>query len=786
VERTLPVMWPRRPAATESLPPYVELARSGELERRAAEAHELLGERCVVCPRGCKVDRRADVKGLCAIGRYAVVASYFPHFGEENCLRGWKGSGTVFFSGCNLRCVFCLAPSTRVATVAGPRPIDEIFEEGLEEISVGDGRVRRPLNVQVYTVTGEAASATKAFCHHYRGDLIRLKPMSAPEVRLTPNHQVFAALRSAPDEIVKIVAGDLTADHYLVVPKRAVAANDVILDVAALLGLEPLRLARGRRRRTDLIRLVPALTSGRRSADVGAELRYHPAYVRTMRSRLAAGTLETRETIPLSLQVEDGVVRFAFEKRPGVPRHVALDESFAWLLGVYCAEGRVSVSRERPNSRRLIFTFGPHEKALVERTCALLEEIFRVRTHIVKRRTTLSVEVGKTSLAALFECLSGTGSTTKRVPAPLFSASDTVVRAFLDGYLAGDGTDTKTHLVANTVSEALAHGLYELGLCLGVLPSIHLWLPPKTKVIEDRRVRQSPLWYVKFKRDRLDAGDLTREKTAWKEVGEHFLVPIHRIERETYDGPVYNLEVDHSTHSYVAPAVAVGNCQNHDISWEVRGEQVTPARLGEMMLELQAIGCHNINWVTPEHVVPQILEALPLAVDGGLRLPIVYNTSSYDSHESLRLMDGVVDVYMPDFKLWTREASRRYLKRPDYADVARESVKEMHRQVGDLVLDERGLARRGLILRHLVMPELLAETEAILRFVADELGTDCYVNLMGQYYVSGKVGKDGEYTEIARGIHREEYERALELARELGLRLDARSVDDRHQLARAV
>jgi putative pyruvate formate lyase activating enzyme len=325
-------MWSLRPTGKASPPPYVGLARSGELGRRAAEAHELLGERCVVCPRGCKVDRRADVKGLCAIGRYAVVASYFPHFGEENCLRGWRGSGTIFFSGCNLRCVFC---------------------------------------------------------------------------------------------------------------------------------------------------------------------------------------------------------------------------------------------------------------------------------------------------------------------------------------------------------------------------------------------------------------------------------------------------------------------QNHDISWEVRGEQVSPARLAEMMLELQAIGCHNINWVTPEHVVPQILEALPLAVDAGLELPIVYNTSSYDSLDSLRLLEGIVDVYMPDFKLWTRESARRYLKRPDYADVARETVKEMHRQVGDLVLDERGLARRGLIVRHLVMPGLLDETEAILRFVAQELGTGCYVNLMGQYYVSGKVGQNGEYTEIARGVQREEYDRALETAEKLGLRLDARSVGDRHRLARA-
>jgi putative pyruvate formate lyase activating enzyme len=226
-------------------------------------------------------------------------------------------------------------------------------------------------------------------------------------------------------------------------------------------------------------------------------------------------------------------------------------------------------------------------------------------------------------------------------------------------------------------------------------------------------------------------------------------------------------------------------CQNHDISWQVRGEVVTPERLAEMMLELQAIGCHNINWVTPEHVVPQILEAVPLAIDGGLRLPIVYNTSAYDSHDSLRLMEGIVDVYMPDFKLWSSETAKRYLKRADYPDVARESIVEMYRQVGDLVVDERGMARRGLILRHLIMPGLIEETEAILRFVAEELGQGCYVNLMAQYYVSGKVGQEGEYEEIARGIHREEYEHALALARELGLRLDPRSVGESSRLARA-
>jgi putative pyruvate formate lyase activating enzyme len=226
-------------------------------------------------------------------------------------------------------------------------------------------------------------------------------------------------------------------------------------------------------------------------------------------------------------------------------------------------------------------------------------------------------------------------------------------------------------------------------------------------------------------------------------------------------------------------------CQNWDISWHVRGEQVTPERLADLMLGLQALGCHNVNWVTPEHVVPQILEAMPVAVERGLRLPIVYNTSAYDSLESLRLLDGIVSVYMPDFKLWTREAARRYLKRGDYPEVARAAIREMHRQVGDLVLDELGLARRGVLLRHLVMPGLGEETAAILRFVAEELGTGCYVNLMAQYRPAARVGARGELPEIDRRVFREEFEEALDLALELGLRLDPRSRSEGRLLASA-
>ncbi len=220
-------------------------------------------------------------------------------------------------------------------------------------------------------------------------------------------------------------------------------------------------------------------------------------------------------------------------------------------------------------------------------------------------------------------------------------------------------------------------------------------------------------------------------------------------------------------------------CQNFDISQGLRpgpsARAAAPEELAAMMLSLQGLGCHNLNLVTPEHVVPQVLEALALAAARGLRLPIVYNTSAYDAPGSLALLDGVVDIYMPDFKLWSVERSRRLLMAADYAAAARFAIKEMHRQVGPLAVDADGLAVRGVLLRHLVMPGCLEETRAILSWVAAELGADAYVNLMDQYRPAGRVGP-GRFAEIGRPLEPAEYREALRAAREVGLRrLDERA-----------
>jgi putative pyruvate formate lyase activating enzyme len=223
-------------------------------------------------------------------------------------------------------------------------------------------------------------------------------------------------------------------------------------------------------------------------------------------------------------------------------------------------------------------------------------------------------------------------------------------------------------------------------------------------------------------------------------------------------------------------------CQNFDLSQQGEGQETRPEELARMMLELQAAGCHNINLVTPEHVVPQVLEALPLAVDRGLRLPLVYNTSAYDGLESLRLMDGIVDIYMPDFKIWDGERAFTYLRARDYPEVARAAIAEMHRQVGELVIDAEGLARRGVLVRHLVMPGAVAGTREIARFLARELSPDTYLNLMDQYRPAGRVSRR-EFAEINRRPSRAEYAEALRAVAEEGLhRLDSRRALLRRQL----
>ncbi|MEO0075803.1 MAG: radical SAM protein, partial [candidate division WOR-3 bacterium] len=208
-------------------------------------------------------------------------------------------------------------------------------------------------------------------------------------------------------------------------------------------------------------------------------------------------------------------------------------------------------------------------------------------------------------------------------------------------------------------------------------------------------------------------------------------------------------------------------CQNYEISQYGRGERFDNTELATIMLRLQAMGCHNINLVSPTHIVPQFLEALDIAKESGLQLPIVYNSGGYDSVETLKLLEGVIDIYMPDAKYGSDDIGQKYSQVWDYWTINKLVLKEMHRQVGDLIVNEQGIAIKGLLVRHLVLPNNLAKSYDVLKYIAEEISKNTYVNIMDPYrscYLAS------QYPELARSITNQEYREVIGWAKELGLR----------------
>ena len=213
-------------------------------------------------------------------------------------------------------------------------------------------------------------------------------------------------------------------------------------------------------------------------------------------------------------------------------------------------------------------------------------------------------------------------------------------------------------------------------------------------------------------------------------------------------------------------------CQNYDISQQANGKEIMPADLASIMIFLQEEGCHNINLVSPSHVVPQIIEAVFIAAENGLHLPLVYNTGGYDSMDSLKLLDGIVDIYMPDMKYSDRVIAKKYSGIPDYPEINRNAVREMHHQVSDLQMDENGIAVKGLLIRHLVLPNSLTGSKSILTFIANEISSNTYINIMDQYRPAYKAQK---FEDLSRRITQAEYLDVLQIAMGTGLnRLDTK------------
>ena len=534
---------------------------------------------CDLCPRECRLHE--GQRGACFVrARHAdgiVLTTYGRSSGfcldpiEKKPLNHFlPGTSVLSFgtAGCNLACKFCFHPATWIATSDGLQRIGDLFEACPESVPVGDGSIGFPAALEVSTRHAQRTPVTKVFSRPYAGELVSLRAACCPPIQATPNHGIYAAHRTDLATIRNIPAGELTTDHFLVVPKRAPGVSDVIIHTRDWLVRLDIGRHASRGRRIETWQLAQLLRMDGTSGEIAAALGYHPTYVRKLRCDLARGALAPCEG-PRDIPViaHDGRVRFLGEKTNGAPESLVVTTDFAWLLGIFCAEGAITSPLDRPNSFRISFCFGKHEGELIARTARLLTDIFEVRPLIVPRRTTITVEMGRTSIARLFEALCGRGAHNKQVPPPVLMSPAPVMRAFLEGYLAGDGHRNATHAVGLTVSERLALGLFELGLHLGILPTYFEHTPAPTKQLEGRTVSQSKFFIVKYLRKRFDPGvDLRPERSRWHERDAYFLVPLRHIQRVAYSGPVYNLEVSDPDHSYLAPFLAVANCQNWDIS----------------------------------------------------------------------------------------------------------------------------------------------------------------------------------------------------------------------------
>jgi uncharacterized Fe-S radical SAM superfamily protein PflX len=789
----------RLPCARPSL---VEL--TSELARRMLR-------HCNFCRWDCGVDRGAGTKpGTCQLAETSRVSSYFHHRGEERVYQGHGGSGTIFFTSCNLRCSFCVHPDTYVLTATGPVRICDLYSRSEGETIHNGGSSRIPEALQVFTREGRSAKAIRVFKHEYSGELVVIEPFHGPGILVTPEHRIPACKHREAEPILTRAA-ELESGHWLAIPRPAfLETEEQGLDVAGMLA----PLAEGSsyitraRFRMPVIQQAHALArAGANSTEIACRLGYHPTYVRALLSRIRRSGLPGT-SCQNGLVIEDGTVRLKTEKRPGIPSRLEIGEGLAEFLGYYCAEGHVQKVSKRPSSHVVVLSFGPHEKNLVRRASELFRGLFGIRPRIVRRRTTLTVECGKVSLALLLKTLCGSGAATKRVPEFLFQAPPRVVEAYLNAFAAGDGCTTGGYVSLNTISESLAMGLYGLYLKLGHLPSFNVYEPPPEKLIEGRRVNQSTLYYVKVNAARMLDRSWDRARHVKYCFGDDSIrVPIHRISRIPYSGPVYNLEVDNKDHTYAANFIAVGNCQNGDISTDKdNGVAVTSRQLAAMAWQLRLEGCHNINWVggDPTIHLHTILEAIALCSEEGFRptdaellhasgaksdgfvrfrprpeeaffggqlnAPMLWNSNFFMSAPTMKLLRVLMDVWLPDLKFGPGPCAVKLSRTPWYWETVTGNLLQLHGWGEDFTI------------RHLIMPaHVECCTVPVLDWIAQHM-PHVPVNIMDQYHPDNfcdpRSSKySAKYAELSRRPSADELRSAYRHAKELGLEFEALSYE---------
>ncbi len=651
----------------------VPLARALDAMVREGELYEKLDGkrvRCYACAHRCLINDGA--RGICQV-RYNRGGTLFVPYGYVAALNPdptekkpffhiLPGSTTLTFGmlGCDLHCANCFTGDTRVVTSQGVLPLQEVFSIAKRVQRTADAEIAYPTDLKTMGGSGTWRTAHKVFKHPYSGSLTVIKPFYLPELRCTPDHRLYATLDPSQSEVQPIQACLLTTAHFLAIPKRHAFSECRAIDTqAALLPYEATYRVPHKFDENVVQDIMTASAQGVTSRELGARLGKRADRIRHIRSKVQRGLWRTERIEGIAL--ENDRVRFWKEHRPGIPAQIPLTDSFARLLGLYCAEGSVSKSTDRPNSHALIFSFGPTEEDLARETVGLVRQVFGVSACVTKRETTCSVSNGKASIALLFQSLCGVKADGKHVPHDLFVAPRAIAEAFLNAYIEGDGhryANGKTSVT--TISANLAYGVAYLALKLGYLPSLYENTLPSQKKIQGRSVQQAErqftvVWYT----------DQSVQRR-WRETEDYHLVPLREITREDFTGDVYNMEVDEE-HNYLANFFLVKNCQNWDISQTLRDadagslpQHVTPEQIVAIAQRTgaQLIGSsYNEPLITSEWAV----EIFKLAQQHGIRG--VYVSNGNATREVLEYIRPYVVGYKIDLKTM-RDKNYRKLGAP--------------------------------------------------------------------------------------------------------------------------
>src|SRR5205085_3897979 len=438
--------------------------------------------RCYACGHRCLI--KEGKRGICKVryneqGRLLVPTNYVAALAcdpteKKPFFHALPGSDTLTFGmlGCDLHCAYCFTGDTVVVTDRGPMTFAEVFDLAQRVEQQTDADIAFPENLRAAAASGSLRQVRGVFKHSYRGKLAVVRPYYLPALRCTPDHRVYATndVNVAP---APVQAQQLTNKHYLAIPRRYEFSTSQVVDVAReLSGHQVTYRVPWELSVEDRKLIADATTQGATSRGIGARLGKDASYIRHVRGKLMRG--RAQDTRTGGAIIENDLLRFPNEHRPGIPRTLVLDVKLARLLGLYCAEGSVCTDKKRPNSHVLNFSFAPTETVLVEEVIKLLRECLGVKGARVERATTLAVAVNKSSAALLFKSLAGQRASGKRVPQALFDARKPIAQAFLNAFVEGDG-----HRYANgkisvtTISRELAYGVAWLALKLGYLPSVY-------------------------------------------------------------------------------------------------------------------------------------------------------------------------------------------------------------------------------------------------------------------------------------------------------------------------